>query len=67
MNNQQIYVLAMAVNTLVTAMGMMAENEQRRAKSQSLAYVEEAFQKLLENNCCTHNGILETLSNHVEI
>jgi hypothetical protein len=64
MNNQQIYVLAMSVNTLVSAMGMMAENEQRRAGLSSPAYVEKDFQKLLENNGCTHNGILGALSNY---
>jgi len=59
--NNQIYAFGMIVNTLVTAMGMCAENEQRRASLQQPAYLEDAFQKVINDNRCHHNGIITML------
>jgi hypothetical protein len=52
------YAITMAVNTMVTAMGMMAENQQRIHRGESLAYTEENFQKLINDNGCHHNAVL---------
>jgi hypothetical protein len=37
---------------LITAMGMMAENMQRQAIGESMAYPEIAFQELLKDHKC---------------
>ena len=53
---EHAYAITMAVNTMVTAMGMQAENQQRIIEGKSLAYTEDAFQKLIDDNACHHNG-----------
>ena len=55
---QHAYAITMAINTMVTAMGMHAENQQRIHRGESLAYMEEAFQKIINDNGCHHNGVL---------
>lgn len=52
------YAITMAVSTLVEAMGMQAENQNRIHRGESIAYDELAFQKLIERNGCHHNGVL---------
>ena len=52
------YGLSMSVQTLVRAMGMQAENQQRIHRGESIAYPEEAFSKLIEDNGIHHNAIL---------
>lgn len=53
------YAITMAVNTLVTALGMHWENVQREQNGLSLAYDEKAFEDLLNDNKCHHNAVIE--------
>lgn len=57
---QAAYVNAMTACALIEAMGMQAENEQRKAIGCSMAYTEEAFQKLLDRYPIHHNAVLNT-------
>ena len=52
------YGITIAVNTMVTAMGMQAENERCKYKGESLTYNEGHFQELIEKNGVHHNNIL---------
>ena len=61
MNDNQLFVFGMIVNTLVTAMGMQAENEYRVSCGGNMAYDELPFQKLLDTNGITHNDLLRQL------
>lgn len=53
------YGITIAVQTLIEAMGMYAENQQRIHRGESLAYPEKAFQKLIEKNGVHHNVAIE--------
>ena len=55
---QHAYAITMAVNSMVTAMGMQAENEKRRHEGKAPAYDEEAFQDVLNHNGTHHNAVL---------
>jgi hypothetical protein len=52
------YCMTMAIQTLVEAMGMHAENMQRAHRGESMAYDSAAFQKLIIDNGCHHNAVL---------
>lgn len=56
------YSLTMAVATMVEAMGMQAENQQRAAIGASFAYDEKAFMDLLERNGTHHNAFMDRWS-----
>lgn len=47
MENRGAYLLSQSVCALITAMGMQAENDHRKQRGESMAYTEEAFQKLI--------------------
>ena len=49
------YVMAQTACALIEAMGMVAENEQRKALGQSMAYTEDAFVDL-PNKYGIHNN-----------
>ena len=53
-----VYQIGMAVNTLVTAMGMLSDNLQRLQGGYSIAYDAEAFNKLIEDNGMYHNSLV---------
>lgn len=55
---EHAYAVTMAVSTMVTAMGMQAENQHRLSLGQTIAYGEDAFHKLINDNGCCHNGVL---------
>lgn len=55
---EHAYAVTMAVSTMVTAMGMQAENQMRLQRSESIAYSEKAFDDLINKNGCCHNGVL---------
>jgi len=55
---EHAYAITMAVNTMVTAMGMVAENKQREIEGKSMAYTEQQFTDLILTNGCHHNGVL---------
>ena len=50
--------ITMAVATLVEALGMHAENQQRASLGNSMAYTMESFEDLLNRNDCHWNGAL---------
>jgi len=52
------YGFNMAINTLVSAMGMFAENMNRENQGLSPAYSEKEFQELLDKNGINHNSVL---------
>ncbi len=55
---EHAYAVTMAISTMVTAMGMQAENQFRLGNGDSILYGEEAFSKLINDNGCCHNGVL---------
>ena len=52
------YCMTMAIQTLVEAMGMHAENQHRLSRGETIAYDHAAFQKLIIDNGCHHNAVL---------
>ena len=50
--------ITMAVATLVEALGMHAENQQRESLGHSMAYVKESFDDLLNRNGCHWNAVI---------
>ena len=52
------YAFTMAVETMVEAMGMQAENQHRLSRGESIAYTEQAFVDLVNKNGCYHNAVL---------
>lgn len=57
-NENAAYTIAMAVGAMIEAMGMAAENTQRLQQGKSLAYGEEAFNKLRDDNGLHHNALM---------
>ena len=55
------YIISQSVCAMVTAMGMQAENEQRKVLDQSMAYGDEAFEKVLDDFGVHHNNVIEYL------
>lgn len=56
--HQHAYAVTIAVQTMVEAMGMHAENQQRIIRGESIAYGEKQFDDLINKNGCHHNGVL---------
>ena len=54
----------MAINTLVRAMGMHWENEQRISNNESIAYTAEDFEDLVNENGVHHNGVISRWQHH---
>jgi hypothetical protein len=52
---QLVLALAGCTRALITSFGMMAENQYRMNCGNQIAYDEEAFLKLIEENGLTHN------------
>ena len=52
------YGITMAVQALIEAMGMMAENQQRIHRGESLAYTEVSFNALIAKHGIHHNSIM---------
>lgn len=50
--------MAQAATALIEAMGMHAENEQRKVEGKSMAYTEEAFSLVIRNYGIHHNAVL---------
>lgn len=59
---EHAYSVTMAVATMVEAMAMHAENQQRAVAGDSPAYNEKAFFDLLEHNGTHHNAFLDRWS-----
>ena len=63
MNEQQraAFIQSQAACAIVEALGMIAENQKRQHMNYSMAYGEEAFQKLIETYGLGHNQVIAFL------
>jgi hypothetical protein len=52
------YGIAISVQTLVEAFGMISENMHRYQRGESIAYDDKSFTDLLNKNGVHHNGVL---------
>jgi len=57
---QLAFALCNAAAALVEAMGMHAENQNRLSNGHTIAYGEEAFNKLAESRGLYHNQLVES-------
>lgn len=51
-------LIANSSEALIEAMGMMSENIERANRGESLAYTEEAFNKVVMNNGIDYNSVM---------
>lgn len=51
-------LIANSSAALIQAMGMMSENIERANRGESLAYTEEAFNKVVMNNGIDYNSVM---------
>lgn len=62
MSNDEIMkaaqLIANSSAALIEAMGMMSENIERANRGESLAYTEEAFNKVVMNNGIDYNSVM---------
>lgn len=63
MSNDEIMkaaqLIANSSAALIEAMGMMSENIERANKGESLAYTEDQFMKLIQDNGITYNNVIQ--------
>ena len=60
-NNKIIEAAKLIANSsaaLIEAMGMMSENIERANRGESLAYTEEAFNKVIRDNGIDYNSVI---------
>ena len=55
------YIISQAASAMITAMGMQAENEQRKHLDQSMAYQEDAFLKVIRDHGIGCNDVVAYL------
>lgn len=55
---EHAYSMMQIAQAMIKAMGMQAENNQRKALGQSMAYVENDFCAIIEENGIHHNAIV---------
>jgi hypothetical protein len=60
---EHAYSMTMIAQAMITAMGMHAENEQRKVRGESMAYVSDDFERLINDNGIHHNAVLTQWSN----
>jgi hypothetical protein len=53
------YVIAMSACAMIKALGMMADNQQREHRGESMAYTNEQFDALIEEHGIHHNAVIE--------
>jgi hypothetical protein len=58
MDDNNAYIISMAIGGLIEAMGMMSENMIRVSLDQTPAYDHQAFYELMEERGLHHNAIL---------
>lgn len=58
------YIIAQAAVLNARVAGMVAENQDRIRKGESLAYIEEDFRKLVDKSSCGHNEVISYLYNY---
>ena len=54
------YIMSQSSCALIEAMGMQAENMQREALGQSMAYNDKAFIELINRFSIHHNAVIST-------
>lgn len=63
MNDNEIMkaaqLIANSSAALIEAMGMMSENIERANRGESLAYTEDPFMKLIQDNGITYNDVIQ--------
>ncbi len=63
MSNDEIMkaaqLIANSSAALIEAMGMMSENIERANKGESLAYTEDHFMKVIQDNGITYNDVIQ--------
>lgn len=52
-------LIANSSAALIQAIGMMSENIERANRGESLAYTEDQFMKLIQDNGITYNDVFE--------
>lgn len=52
-------LIANSSAALIEAMGMMSENIERANKGESLAYTEDHFMKVIQDNGITYNDVIQ--------
>lgn len=52
-------VIANSSAALIQAIGMMSENIERANRGESLAYTEDSFMKLIQDNGITYNDVIQ--------
>lgn len=52
-------LIANSSATLIQAIGMMSENIERANRGESLAYTEDQFMKLIQDNGITYNDVIQ--------
>lgn len=52
-------LIANSSAVLIEAMGMMSENIERANRGESLAYTEDSFMKLIQDNGITYNDVIQ--------
>lgn len=52
-------LIANSSAALIEAIGMMSENIERANKGESLAYTEDQFMKLIQDNKITYNNVIQ--------
>lgn len=57
------YLNSQVACAMIEAMGMQAENEQRKANGLSIAYVEKDFVALIDKYGLGHNSVITLLNN----
>jgi hypothetical protein len=55
-------IMAASSRALITALGMVAENQHRLSVGQSITYGEEAFDKIVDNWGISKDAVLEVLN-----
>ncbi len=55
------FVNAAIARALIRAQGMTAENLQRVHREESMAYTNEAFEKLIDEEGIGHNSVIQSL------
>jgi hypothetical protein len=61
MEDRGAFLISQSVCALITAMGMQAENEQRKHLGQSMAYQEDSFLKVILDHQIGYNDAIMIL------
>ncbi len=61
-----VYIQSQIACATIRALGMQAENEQRKVLDQSMAYTDEDFYSLIEEYGIHHNAVIGQLINKIK-